>query len=103
MAKPPNLEQLRELYSTVVNAPLYDLGWQVTANETYLVCEVLDWLLSLAESGGRLVVEQPCQHGNLVEHTTCGRDDEPHDPDNFACVCRGGSRKVVWPTDKEEK
>ena len=56
--------------------------------------EAARFLLSAAKSGGRLVAEQPCEHGAAVRHRIS--EALPH------VMCPGGSRMQVWP-DKEEK
>jgi hypothetical protein len=57
-----------------------------------LISDTLDWLLSLAESGSRLVVVQPCEHGVF----------NPHYDGGSGLGCPGGSGSVVWPTEEEE-
>ena len=83
----PNLEQLREARAWWDDAP---------EDATYIpeyvpeyddaISDALDWLLSLADSGGRLVVETPCGHGVFNPHW-----------------CGGSSRKVVWPEEEGER
>src|SRR5690606_18778717 len=76
--------------------------------EAVLMAEALDPLLSVVGSGGRLVVETPCEHGvfhDSCDQLVCGHDHLLTDgwyPDAKAeCWCPGGSRRQVWPTDKE--
>lgn len=83
----PDLDRLREAVGTV--AAHVDSGDHVWT-EAVVMAEALAPLLSLAGSGGRLVVETPCEHGD--DWLTCDTED-----------CPGGSRSVVWPTDKEEE
>jgi len=52
--------------------------------------DALDFLLSLAESGGRLAVEAPCEHGSF----------NPHYDGGSGLGCGGSSRTVVWPTEE---
>ena len=94
MVVPPDLDRLREAVGTV--AAHVDSGDHVWT-EAVVMAEALAPLLSLAGSGGRLVVEQPCEHGNHDAHPFPDKriGDFPY--------CPGGSRRVVWPTDKEEK
>lgn len=105
MVEPPNIEQLRESVrrmgpNWVDTDPNFKASWwSIPDRDFQSFADAARFLLSLLDEGGRLVVEQPCEHGELEEHSTCGRG-EPHDPDNFSCVCPGGSRRVVWP--KEE-
>ena len=64
--------------------------------------------LSVLDEGGRLVVEAPCEHGvfhDSCDQLVCGHDHLLTDgwyPDAKAeCWCPGGSRRQVWPNDKE--
>jgi hypothetical protein len=50
------------------------------------------FILSLAESGGRLVVVTPCEHGVF----------NPHYDGGSGLGCPGSSRKVVWPEEEGE-
>lgn len=72
--------------------------------------------LSLVESGGRLVVETPCGHeGMFADGWSRPLDGMKTHPvgvatgfsrgggPKYAAWCPGGSRRVVWPTDKEER
>lgn len=77
MVVPPDLDRLRA----------YVKGEPGSEASGYLAAR---FLLSLAESGGRLVAEQPCEHGD--DWLTCDAED-----------CPGGFRTRVWPTDKEEE
>jgi hypothetical protein len=128
MAVPPNIEQLREARAWWEDATYI---WE---DATYIpeyddaISDALDWLLSVLDEGGRLVVEKPCEHGALEPHGwVCGAHDwdekcsrqncEAHldfgdhcawlhrndDACWSASACPGGSRRVVWPTDKEER
>ena len=90
MVVPPDLDRLRKAVGTV--AAHVDSGDHVWT-EAVVMAEALAPLLSLAESGSRLVVEQPCEHGSAVRHRISKA--LPH------VMCPGGSRKVVWPSDKE--
>jgi hypothetical protein len=53
------------------------------------------WLLSLAESGSRLVAEAPCEHGIHDAHPFPDKriGDFPY--------CPGGSRRRVFPKEGE--
>jgi hypothetical protein len=97
MAEPPNIEQLREARSQVGgragNSCLCGAHFLVRQE----VVEAADFLLSVLDEGGRLVVEQPCEHGSAVRHRI-SKALPPSGP----VMCPGGSRRVVWPTDKEE-
>lgn len=89
MADRLDLEQLRAAM---------DYGWKdwhageslhdtdIGALDTIL--DAARFLLSLADSGGRLVVETPCEHGD--DWLTCDTED-----------CPGGSRRVVWPEEHQ--
>jgi hypothetical protein len=79
-----------------------------SVDDVAFVLDAARFLLSLAGSGGRLVVEQPCSHGFVRSHLKelCLELDHSglsgraaHHPQ---CSCPGGTRTVVWPTDKEE-
>ena len=91
MAVPPNIEQLREARSQVGgragNSCLCGAHFLVRQE----VVEAADFLLSVLDEGGRLVAEAPCEHGDWAKW--------PHYTDEGECP--GGSRRVVWPTDKE--
>lgn len=84
----PDLDRLREAVGTV--AAHVDSGDHVWT-EAVVMAEALAPLLSLAGSGGRLVVEQPCEHGVF----------NPHYDGGSGLGCPGGSRKVVWPEEEE--
>ena len=86
MVVPPDLDRLREAVGTV--AAHVDSGDHVWT-EAVVMAEALAPLLSVVESGGRLVVERDCEHGD--DWLTCDTED-----------CPGGSRMQVWP-DKEEE
>jgi hypothetical protein len=93
MADMPDLDRLREAQGK----PIWP-RYPSEGERRWLMAHVdaLDFLLSLADSGGRLVVEQPCEHGALDAHVW-------FTPKNrLARECPGGSRRQVWPTDKEE-
>ena len=77
MVVPPDLDRLRKELSDCRDGDC-------------LTCDTARFLLSLVDEGGRLVVEAPCEHGD--DWLTCDTED-----------CPGGSRSVVWPTDKEEE
>lgn len=95
MVEPPNLEQLRESVrrmgpNWVDTDPNFKASWwSIPDRDFQPFADAARFLLSLADSGGRLVVEAPCEHGD--DWLTCDTED-----------CPGGSRSVVWPTDKEE-
>jgi hypothetical protein len=109
MAVPPNIEQLREARAWWDDAP---------EDATYIpeyipeyddaISDAIDWLLSLAESGGRLVVEQPCEHGVVhddCDQLVCGHElcgDGWYIDARPECWCPGGSRRVVWPPKEGE-
>jgi hypothetical protein len=57
------------------------------------ILDAARFLLSVLDEGGRLVAEAPCEHGSAVRHRIS--EALPH------VMCPGGSRLVVWPTDKE--
>jgi hypothetical protein len=89
MVDMPDLDRLRKAVGTV--AAHVDSGDHVWT-EAVVMAEALGPLLSLAESGGRLVVEQPCEHGDW--------DEWPHYTDEGRCS--GASRHVVWPQKEDE-
>jgi hypothetical protein len=82
MAVPPDLDRLR---AYVKGEPGSEAGGYLAAR----------FLLSVLDEGGKLVVETPCEHGSAVRHRISKA--LPH------VMCPGGSRSVVWPTDKEKK
>jgi hypothetical protein len=86
---PPDLERLREAQGKPIwpRYPSEDQMRWILAH-----ADAIDFLLSLFDEGGRLVVETPCEHGTTWTHWELG---EPS-------ACEEGSRRVVWPTDKEE-
>ena len=84
--------------------PLHDTD--IGALDTIL--DAARFLLSVLDEGGRLVVEAPCEHGvfhDSCDQLVCGHDHLLTDgwyPDARAeCWCPGGSRRQVWPNDKE--
>lgn len=102
MSEFPNIEKLREAVSS--EGRVVDHLCDSFSNHTWVRLNLVSpirrafgaarFLLSLLDEGGRLVVEQPCEHGDW--------DEWPHYTDEGECPGGGGSRKVVWPTDKEE-
>lgn len=131
MVVPPDLEQLRESVrrmgpNWVDTDPNFKASWwSIPDRDFQPFADAARFLLSVVESGGRLVVEQPCEHGALEPHGwVCGEHDTDekcprqncgayldfgeHCPqlhrNDDACwsapACGGGSRRVVWP--KEE-
>ena len=87
-SSPPDLDRLRAWADWNDQDP-YSTGGPAE--------EAARFLLSLLDEGGRLVVEQPCEHGNHDAHPFPDKriGDFPY--------CPGGSRKVVWSADKEEE
>lgn len=80
MADRLDLEQLRK---SLASGLMYPGPMQDAAS----------FLLSLLDEGGRLVVEQPCEHGDWAKW--------PHYTDEGECP--GGSRMQVWPAGREEQ
>ena len=100
MADMPDLEQLRESVwrlmgpSWVETDPNFVVSWwSIPDRDFQPFADAARFLLSVVESGGRLVVEQPCGHGVF----------NPHYDGGSGLGCGGSSRRVVWPTDKEEE
>ena len=85
MVVPPDLDRLRKELSDCRDGDC-------------LTCDTARFLLSLVDEGGRLVVEQPCEHGFVGSHWQ--DDPKPDDPKN-QFHCPGGSRRVVWPEGEE--
>lgn len=123
MAEPPNLEQLREARSQVgERAGNSWRGAHFLVRQE--VVEAADFLLSVLDDGGKLVVERDCPHGALEPHGwVCGEHDSDEKcprqnceayldfgdhcarlhRDDDACwsasACGGGSRRRVFPRD----
>ncbi len=106
MVAPPDLDRLREAQGK----PIWP-RYPSEGERRWLMAHVdaLDFLLSLLDEGGRLVVEQPCEHGVFhddCDQLVCGHErcgDGWYLDARAECWCPGGSRRVVWPTDKEEE
>ena len=61
------------------------------------ILDAARFLLSLLDEGGRLVVETPCPDGLMERHPTRRLSTGV----GIGGWCPGGSRTVVWHTDKE--
>src|SRR5690606_16443397 len=107
---PPDLDRLRESRQRPfpivemfgLSNPMYRVdspdeaeGWAMDDADYRAWADAIDFLLSLADSGGRLERVVLCEHGFDESHRvfTDARGMER---------CAKGSRMVVWPTDKEE-
>lgn len=118
MVVPPDLDRLRKVVSRFLVASSLKRSDQPytpyvkilgpSVDDVAVVLDAARFLLSLVDEGGRLVVEAPCEHGvfhDSCDQLVCGHDHLLTDgwyPDARAeCWCPGGSRRVVWPTDKE--
>lgn len=88
MVVPPDLDRLREARAQVGGPTGKSWGGDHFLVRQEMV-EAIDFLLSVLDEGGRLVVEQPCEHGN--DWLACDTED-----------CPAGSYVVVWPPKEGE-
>lgn len=130
MSEFPSIEKLREAVSS--EGRVVDQLCDSFSNHTWVRLNLVNpirlafsaarFLLSVVESGGRLVVEAPCEHGALEPHGwVCGEHDTDETcprqnceayldfgnhcaglhRDDDACwsawACGGGSRRRVFP------